>query len=312
MTGFVRTVLGDVEPQELLAVNYHEHLFQESPLLVGDELNDEHRSLHEAQLLRTSGFDAFVDATPVGLGRRPDATARISRSSGLHIVMSSGAHRSDHYGQDHPLRELTESQLAALFERDLTRGVGENAESEMSIRAGVLKAGIGYWAIDEFEHRVVAAAARVHGATGAPLMVHLEHGSAAHEVLDLLASHSVSARDVALAHIDRNPDAYLHIELAARGAYLGYDGFGRSRTWPDSLLIDCMIAVIEAGYADRVLIGGDVARRRRYISYGGMPGLQYLGNRVLPRLVRAVGQPILEQLLTNAQSWLAWGRAPSS
>src|SRR5690606_29546269 len=40
----IRTVLGDVAPAELGATNYHEHLFQISPLLPGDELDDEDAS----------------------------------------------------------------------------------------------------------------------------------------------------------------------------------------------------------------------------------------------------------------------------
>ena len=65
----VRTVLGDLDPSRLGRVDYHEHLFQVSPLLVGDELDDEAASGEEAGLLRASGFEAMVDATPFGLGR---------------------------------------------------------------------------------------------------------------------------------------------------------------------------------------------------------------------------------------------------
>ena len=59
-------------------------------------------------------------------------------------------------------------------------------------------------------------------------MVHLEHGSAAFELLEVLASDEVRPEAVLLAHIDRNPDPGLHAELAAAGAYLGYDGFART------------------------------------------------------------------------------------
>ena len=34
----IRTVLGDIDPTTLGPTNYHEHLFQVSPLLRGDEL----------------------------------------------------------------------------------------------------------------------------------------------------------------------------------------------------------------------------------------------------------------------------------
>jgi 5-phospho-D-xylono-1,4-lactonase len=77
--GTVRPVLGDV-PMERLGRDYHEHLFQAPPLLVGDELDDE-QSMQEAESLRRAGIDAFVDTTPTGLGRNPGAVARISQSA---------------------------------------------------------------------------------------------------------------------------------------------------------------------------------------------------------------------------------------
>ena len=151
----------------------------------------------------------------------------------------------------------------------------------------MVKAGIGYWSITPFEHRVLAAVAATWHRTGAAVMVHLEHGSAAFEVLAELGRLGVPASAVALAHVDRNPDPGLHAELAAAGAYLGYDGFARTQRWPDSVLLECLERSAERGAAERILIGGDVARRTRYRAYGGMPGLAYLGERVLPRWERS-------------------------
>ena len=76
MSALVRTVLGDIDPALLGRVDYHEHLFQVSPLLPGDELDDERASGEEATLLQASGFEAMVDATPFGLARDPAALAR--------------------------------------------------------------------------------------------------------------------------------------------------------------------------------------------------------------------------------------------
>jgi phosphotriesterase-related protein len=139
-------------------------------------------------------------------------------------------------------------------------------------------------------------------------MVHLEHGSAAFEVLDLLGTHGVRADAVVLAHIDRNPDPGLHAELAATGAYLGYDGMARTKAWPDSVVLDCLLRTVDRGGAERILLGGDVARRTRYVAYGGMPGLAYLPNRFLPRL-EAEGSPeLIETLLVdNPRRWLDHG-----
>jgi 5-phospho-D-xylono-1,4-lactonase len=309
MTGQVRTVLGDIPAATLGRTDYHEHLFQVTPLLAGDELDDEERSGAEARLLRKAGIDAIIEATPTGLGRDPAATARISEHTGLRVVATTGAHREAHYAADHWLRALGADGLAERFIRDVAEALpardGPSASEPAltpagePVRAGLIKAGIGYWTVSRFERGVLDAVAAAHRASGAPIMVHLEHGSAALEVVEILQSAGVAADRVVLAHIDRNPDPGVHAEVAAAGAYLGYDGIARTRDWPDSLLIDCLLRVAELGGAERILLGGDVARSSRCVAYGGMPGLAYLPARFVPRLERAGGAALVRTVLVD-------------
>ncbi|GAA1158735.1 phosphotriesterase [Ornithinicoccus hortensis] len=302
----IRTVTGDLPPDQLGPTDYHEHLFQVSPLLPGDELDDERASGAEAAALKRSGAAAMVEATPIGLGRDPAACARISRATGLHVVHTTGAHRHEHYAADDPLLGRSTDELRTLFRTDLLEGMDGTG-----VRAGLVKAGVGLWSIDPFERRALEAAGGLAAELGVPVMVHLEHGSAAHEVLDLLASAGCSADRVALAHVDRNPDPVLHAELADRGAYLGYDGAARRQRWPDSVLVDCLAATVAAGAGERVLLGGDVARRSRYTAYGGMPGLGYLFDRFLPRVRAVIGPDATDTVLrANPARWLAWEPAP--
>ncbi|HEV7624128.1 MAG TPA: aryldialkylphosphatase [Amnibacterium sp.] len=304
----VRTALGDVGSGELGRVDYHEHLFQVSPLLPEDDLDDERASGEEAAALAATGFEAMVDATPTGLGRRPEAAARIAAAAGLHVVLSSGAHREEHYGDGHPLLGRSERELADAFRTDVAEGMRQTDDAAAApalgpggrpVRAGLLKAGIGYWRITPFEHRVLAAVAAAHVVTGAPVMVHLEHGSAGFEVIEVLAAGGVPASAIVLAHVDRAPDPVLHAELAAAGAYLGYDGWARYREWPDSVIVACVTRAIELGAGERVLLGGDVARRTRYVAYGGMPGLAYLGRRAVPALRAEIGEAALRTMLVD-------------
>lgn len=318
----IRTVLGDIAPADLGPTNYHEHLFQVSPLLPDDELDDEEASGAEAALLKASGFAAMVDATPFGLGRNPEALARISTTTGLQIVATAGLHREAHYGDDHPMQVWTVDHLTTLFLSDLTTGIAaDDAETFESpdvtaartptgkrIRAGMLKGGIDYWHISSFERTTLEALAAAHRATNAPIMIHLEFCTGAHEVLDLLAAEGVASDRVVLAHADRDPDAALHISLIERGAYLGYDGASRPRIRSDAELVTLTEQVVEAAGAERILLGGDVARRTRYISYGGMPGLAYLGDRYLPRLRTAIGDDAVTAMVTaNPARLLALG-----
>jgi 5-phospho-D-xylono-1,4-lactonase len=305
--GAVRTVLGDVPAAGLGRCDYHEHLFQVSPLLPGDELDDEAASGAEAASLRAAGIAAMVEATPTGLGRRPAEVARISAATGLTVVHVTGGHRREHYPPGHWLPEATEASLTARFTADVLEGLpardtehrGELARAPDGepVRAGMVKAGVGYWRIDPFERRVLAAAAASAERTGAPVMVHLEHGSAAWEVLAALAGGGLPADRVVLAHADRNLDPGLHAELTRAGAYLGYDGVARHREAPDSAILDCLERVAATGDPARLVLGGDVARRSRYRAYGGLPGLDYLPVRFLPRVLARLGAEVTDLLL---------------
>ena len=308
----VRTVLGDLPAEHLGRTDYHEHLLQVSPLLVGDELDDVDRSAEEAALLRDSGFDALVELTPIGLGRDPRAVREISRRTGIHVIMATGVHREAHYPQDHPLRRVDPEDLADRFVREIEDAVdadetGVGPSSPVAgVRAGVIKVGVGYWSISPFERSILEAAASAPHRSGVAVVCHLEMGTAGFEVLEVLTAAGVPADRVVLAHADRNPDPGLHRELCATGAYLGYDGPGRAKYWPDSVLIDCLITVAETGGSDRLLLGGDVARRSSFRSYGGLPGMAYLGQRFVPRLTAAGGETLVHQVLvTNPATVLA-------
>lgn len=328
MAGFVRTVRGDVFPDDLGAIDYHEHLFHRSPLLPGEDLDDEQASGEEFGALVAAGFAGIIDATPIGLGRRPAALARIAARSGAVIVASTGRHRDAHYPDPGWLDHL---DLEDVFVRELVDGIAETDGAYADgaagvaaaggwptialaggapVRAGIIKLGIDYWRISRPERAAIEAAGAAHMRTGAPIMVHTERASAVPELLDLLSGAGAPASRVAIAHADRNPDPPLHADIAARGAYLGYDGAARYRDWPESVLVDCLAAVVSAGYTDRLLLGGDVARRSSYAAYGGMPGLAYLGRRFLPRIRERVGADVARTILIdNPARLLTWGWA---
>lgn len=319
--GHVRTVTGDVSAVALGACDYHDHLFQVSPLLAGEELDDEVRSGAEAARMARAGIGAMVEATPTGLGRQPGACARISVATGLHVVHVTGAHHQGHYPDGHPLLDETSDQLEKRFAGEVLTGLRGNDGCDNAmvtrdgapVRAGMVKAGAGLWRISPFEGRVLDAAGATATATGVAVMVHLEHGSAAWEVLERLAAAGAPAHRVVLAHMDRNPDPGLHAELTAAGAYVGYDGMARHQYYPESTLISCLARTIErGGDASRVVMGADVARRSRFVEHGGMPGLEYLPLRFLPRLRRELGDELVDRIMVANPARLLAGAGADS
>jgi predicted metal-dependent phosphotriesterase family hydrolase len=291
-TGVIRTVLGDIEPRDLGRTNVHEHLLMRSPLLRGEELDDHEKSSTEATEMRRAGIDALVELTPIGLGRDPEGVANIAEGSGLHIVLATGIHREAHYPPEHWIHRTGTDQLAELFVRGILEGCdsadyGGPQQRPTTVRAGTIKVGAGYWCISTIERRVFEAAGWAHRRTGASVVCHLELGSAAWEVLDTLRDAGVPPNRVALAHVDRNPDPGLHAELAAAGAYLGYDGMSRAKYWPDSVVLECLLEVASRGGTDRLLIGSDLARRSAFRSYGGYAGTGILAPTLHPPFERS-------------------------
>ena len=276
----VRTVRGDIDPDDLGATDAHDHAFFASPLLAGQELDDLARAIEEVGSLGTAGCAAFVDWTPLGLGRDVAALRLVSEATGLHVVASTGLHREAHYGPDHPVRSL---DLVAQFVADVSRD------------SGAIKIGADYHRLTPFEQRVFEAAAEAHALTGAPVLVHTEVGTMGPEIVERLAG----VAPLVLAHVDRNPDPGLHAELAAAGAYLEYDGAGRAKYWPDSTLIDLIARVDRAGHADRMLLGGDLAGRHMSRAWGGGPGMDYVFARFKPRLERELGAELSHRLFVE-------------
>ena len=280
---FVRTITGDIAPADLGPCDAHEHLFLVTPLQPGEDFTDVERAIEEAQTLVAAGGRALVDWTPVGLGRDLDGLRSVAEATGLHIVAATGLHREAHYAADDPLRGESVEKLASRFSSDLER-------------CGIIKLGASYHVITAFEAKAFEAAAAAHGRVGAPVCVHTEHGTMGLAIVERLGTLGVAAGSVVLAHVDRNPDAGEHAETAAAGAWLQLDGPGRTKYWPDSMIVTLIADLAERGHADRLLLGGDTGRRSMMRAYGGGPGLDYVFARFKPRLERELGGELSEQI----------------
>ena len=145
----------------------------------------------------------------------------------------------------------------------------------------------------------MAAAALAHGRVGAPVCVHTEHGTMGLQLVERLGADGVDPSSVVLAHLDRNPDAGEHAETAAAGAWLQFDGPGRTKYWPDSTILALIADLAERGHADRILLGGDTGRASMMRAYGGGPGLDYLFARFKPRLELELGDELSQQLFVR-------------
>ncbi|GAA0583432.1 phosphotriesterase [Streptomyces crystallinus] len=287
MSAVVRTVGGDVPADRLGVVDAHDHLFIRSPLLPGQELDDAEDAAARLAAFRELGGGTVVQWTPYGMGRRADLLAALSRRSGVRIVAATGLHQAVHYSPE--LLGSVRDSLAELFVREITEGVAGAG----GVRAGLIKVAGGFHGLDAHARLTMRAAAEAHHRTGAAIAVHLELGTGALDVLDLLCGETGVAPDrVILGHLNRSPDSAVHRQAAAEGAYLGFDGPSRANHATDWRMPEAMRALADAGFGDRLLLGGDTVTP-------DTPGMPYLLRRVRPRLALELGEELVERVLVG-------------
>ncbi|MCE7050396.1 phosphotriesterase family protein [Streptomyces purpurascens] len=288
----IRTVLVDVLPGELGVCDAHDHLFFGSPRLPGQELRSVAAARAELTAFREQGGGTVVQWTPYGLGRRAADLPPLSRETGVHVVAATGLHQAVHYDDD-TLAGLR-GRLADVFVSELTEGIGVSG-----VRAGLVKVAGGFHALDAHARWTMEAAAEAHHATGAAIAVHLELGTGALDVLDLLCGElGVPPHRVVLGHLNRSPDLVVHRQAAESGCYLAFDGPSRANHATDWRMPDAVRALADAGFGDRLLLGADTTTAAAR-SVGGGPGMPYLLRRVRPRLVHAVGEDLVGRILTE-------------
>ncbi|WP_420882561.1 phosphotriesterase family protein [Streptomyces murinus] len=288
----IRTVLGDIRPQELGVCDAHDHLFLRSRQLPGKELDDIAAARAELEAFRAAGGAAVVQWTPHGMGRRAADLATLSRATGVHLVCATGLHQAPHVAPE--LLEGLRGRLAEVFVTELTEGIGTTG-----VRAGLIKVAGGFHTLDAHARWTMAAAAEAHHATGAPIAVHLELGTGALDVLDLLCGElGVPGERVVLGHLNRFPDPVTQRQAAATGCWLAFDGPSRAHHATDWQMPAGARALAEAGFGDRLLLGGDTVTAGARSVDGG-PGLPYLLRRLRPRLAAELGTELVDRILTE-------------
>ncbi len=297
---FIRTLTGDIKPDELGLTYAHDHLFCVPPLwrekgLSDFLIDDVEASLADIALFTAAGGQAVYDATAIDYGRDPAAMLELSRRGGIRIIATAGFNKAIMWPGRFPGESVTFQQWidardrAAIRDhvvRELTVGLDGT-----DLKGGVAKFGTGYNTISASEDKVLRAVLDAHKETGAPLHSHTELGTLILEQLAIVKAEGVDPTRLTIAHVDRNPDPWVHRKAAETGVFMCFDGISRIKYHPESVLIDCMLRLVRAGHEDQLLVGGDIARRTMYRNYGeGGLGLGYILESWVPRFVEEAGE----------------------
>lgn len=250
---------------------------------------DETLAIAEAMAFVDAGGGTLVDATVPGFGRDPAALVRISRATGLHIVMGAGTYVEP----SHPV-EVRDMDADALHDRVLREWRdGVHGLDGMDVRPGLIGEVGCSWPLHPRERVALEAMAAAQRSTGLPVMIHPGRDPrAVAELIGIVSAAGLDLRRLILAHLDRGitPHEEL-VELATAGIYVELDCFGLESSWfppdprmatlSDAQRLDIVRGLIDAGVGDHVLLAHDICQKHRLLAFGGH-GFGHLTGEILP------------------------------
>jgi|TARA_Y100000310_G_scaffold312339_1_gene359548 phosphotriesterase-related protein len=323
--GKVRTVLGDVDPQTIGRTMMHEHLLigfmrwrreagtlewrgnpdprAGEPITLANRywvsfygrhpdeyrLDDEETAIAEAERFKSAGGATIVDVSNPDLTRQAEALQRISRTTGLHVVMGCGRY----VGSNHPL-DMDQRSVDELTQ-ELIRDVTEGADGT-DIRSGIIGEIGTEYPISKNEERSLVAATEAQRETGAAISIHPgRNPRAPMEVMQILTQAGCDASRCVMGHLDRTLFSSEDLlELATTSCYLEFDLFGQESSYyahapidmpNDAMRINYIRDLIEAGYGDKIVISQDICQKSNLTSYGGH-GYAHILENVVPVMLR--------------------------
>lgn len=297
---FVRTVNGDIDPPEMGVTYAHDHIYCVPALWKekGDAdllLDSPEASQAELEIFARAGGRTIYDATAIDYGRDVGTVRRIAIAAGVQVIATAGFNKAIMWPAVMPGQGMTYAQWIASKSRaaladHVRREVVEGMDGT-DIKGGVVKFGTGYNTMSEAEIKVLLAVLDAHKETGAPIHSHTELGTMALEQLELLRQEGVDPARLTIAHLDRNPDPWLHRKVAETGAFFSFDGITRVKYYSEDVRTRCILDLVRRGHEDQIMIGGDIARRTMFASYGeGGLGMGFILEKWVPRFIEEAGE----------------------
>jgi phosphotriesterase-related protein len=254
----VQTATGLVDEDRLGFTLSHEHVIVASagvletyPFLF-DMPRTRERVIAELSEAKSGGVDTIIDATAMDLARDVDFVADASRASGVQIVVATGLWR------DIPrfFWDRGPEFIADVFVHEIREGIGPNR-----IRAGVIKVANDEEGVSPQGEVVLRAAARACKATAVPITTHQwAPTQVGRRQMEIFLEEDVDMSRVCIGHsADTTDVAYLD-GLLKEGVYLSMDRYPGRPGMPDWRERNATVkALIERGWADRLMVGHDYA-----------------------------------------------------
>jgi len=312
--GGVQSYRGTLEVEALGTTLIHEHVFVLNPELERnlpspgwDERTMIDLAVDELNRLSELGVESVVDLTVPGLGRDVQLVARVAEQAAVNLLASTGWYTPNvlpTFFQFHGPGRLLDGPdpLEALFIGDIERGIAGTG-----VRAAMLKVMTDADGMTPDVERIMSAAATAHQQTGVPITTH-SHPASRNGLVQqaFFQKRGVTLDRVIIGHCGDTEDLDYLRELMENGSAIGLDRFGMEHVLSDARRIDVLLALLEGGYADRLVLSHDAA----FYSHVTPPAwramhaprwrMDNLHRRVIPMLrERGVGQAELDQMLVE-------------
>jgi phosphotriesterase-related protein len=302
----IRTLFKDYAPEELAggATLFHEHLslgpdfsdrFRAAaqavltaqgapptqrpaappPPPANDPMRDVTLMTEELKSAQRDGVACIVDAGLEGAGVDLDFIREAAMKSGLPVVKGAGFYTEPFYPKDVP----------SMSEEQLVRALVRQADT---YPAGVFGE-IGSWdEITGVERKVFRAVGKAHVQTNLSIFTHTGiPGKSALEQLDILEDAGADPKRVCIGHLGNltDPNVYVHKTICRRGGFVGFDRQGGNG---DANIVPLVRALLDAGFADHILISGDASRGYARPVTNTVPKLKEAGvdDATLQRIMR--------------------------
>lgn len=254
----IQTVTGTCRPEDLGRTLVHEHLLIGYPGWQMDALaprfrRDEarRRAVEEMQRLRSHGVQTFLDPCPMDLGRDVEFMAEVAQASGMRIICTTGAYFEEQ-GLTYTFRNLPLDDIAAIYEKEITEGIGETG-----IKAGLIKIATGAHHVSDYERKLLVAAARAAKRCNVPLISHTQEGSCGLDQIEILRAEGVSPHRLLVGHSCGIDDPAYHRRIVDAGSYIGFDRLGITVILPDEVRVRNIARLVADGFGDRICLSHD-------------------------------------------------------
>jgi phosphotriesterase-related protein len=325
----VQTVTGPIDAHQLGTTLVHEHLIYrdeavaiwwphvgsvveaDPPRVAGPE--DLHGAAVDcARAALDRGVKTICEPTGMFGGRDVLFSRRVSEETGVQVVPCTGIYTYDHLPMFFVTRDA--DAMADLFVHDI-----EESIQGTGIKAAFLKCAADEPGLTENIEKVHRATARASVRTGAPIMAHSRPASeTGPRQIEIFEEEGVDLSRVQIAHTGDTDDLDYIERVLEKGVFIGMDRYGLELFLPIERRNATVTALLERGYADRMVLSQDycatldwypVEVAEQLLASGAAKGwsMTLVFDEVIPALRDAgmTDEQLETMMVENPRRWLA-------